>query len=169
MTARVSFEVAYEQARQLLGQVHRHYLGRIHRKDFQRFAVAVDDLNENYLNEVPAVREGRPGPVAPPLYLSSVMGWGFGPLMAELRRDGTVRREYLELPLDGFRLMGGGQDVEFLSDIVDGDEIFVDVSLEEVDLREGRSGSLLILKMRSHYSEADGRKLVTCRETFIAR
>jgi hypothetical protein len=65
--------------------------------------------------------------------------------------------------------MGGGQELELVEDVVDGTEFRARPVLEDVSLREGRSGPLLILLLRTEFRTPDGRLLVTSRETILAR
>ena len=164
-----TFEKAHQLAEGIVGEVHTQELGYIARKDFQRYAFATGDLNPRYLDEEAARAEGLPGVVAPPLYLSGVMGWEPGPAEAELRPDGTGRTETAGLPLEGLRLMGAGQDIELLHPVVDGMRIVAHVSLDSVQLKQGRSGPLLLLQILRRYIDGDDREVLTCRESFIAR
>jgi acyl dehydratase len=163
------FQAAYERAQAAVGQVHELPLGRMNAKEFQRFAYATGDLNPIYTDDEAAREQGLPGAVAPPLYLSGVMGWEPGPAEADLRPDGTGRTETVGLPLEGLRLMGAGQDIELLHPVVDGMHIVAHVSLDGVELKHGRSGTLLLLRVLRRYVDGDGREVLTCRESFIAR
>ena len=163
------FSKAHELAKDIVGKEHTQELGRISQKDFQRFAYAIGDLNFRYLDEEKARAAGLPSVVAPPLYLSGVMGWEPGPADEELRRDGTGRAETAGLPLEGLRLMGAGQEIEIHHPVVDGMEIVARVSLASVELKDGRSGPLLLLQILRRYIDGEGREVLTCRESFIAR
>ena len=163
------FAKAHELAKDIVGKEHTQELGRISQKDFQRFAYAIGDLNPRYLDEETARAAGLPSVVAPPLYLSGVMGWEPGPADEELRGDGTGRAETAGLPLEGLRLMGAGQEIEIHHPVVDGMEIVAHVSLASVELKDGRSGPLLLLQILRRYIDGEGREVLTCRESFIAR
>ncbi len=163
------FESAYERAKEIVGQVHRMDLGRMSRKEFQRFAYATGDLNPRYLDDEAARAVGLPEAVAPPLFLSGVMGWETGPAEEDLRPDGTGRSETAGLSLEGLRLMGAGQDLEFLHHVVDGTHVVADISLDDVQLKQGRTGPLLLVRILRRYFDGDGREVLTCRESFIAR
>lgn len=164
-----TFETAYASAQHVLGKVNVLDLGRVSRKDFQRFAFAIDDLNPRYLDENEARAHGFPDVVAPPIYLSGVMGWEPGPAEWELRPDGTGRTETAGLPLEGLRLMGAGQELEFHHPVTDGLHVKAHVSLDRAELKQGRSGQLLLLRILRRFVDGDGRELITCRESFIAR
>jgi hypothetical protein len=65
--------------------------------------------------------------------------------------------------------MGGGQDLELHAPVIDGTRVSMELRLEGVELKQGRSGDLLLIKVIQIYRDAEDRPLVTCRETFIAR
>jgi N-terminal half of MaoC dehydratase len=139
----------------LVGSSGREIRGRADRRDFARFALACG--------------EEDPGDVAPPMFLPSIIEWGAGPPLSALREDGTGAAHDDFLPLDGLRLMGGGQDLELGEDVVDGTEFTARPTLEDATLREGRSGPLLVIRVRTEFRAADGRLLLTSRETMLAR
>ncbi|TQN43066.1 MaoC dehydratase-like protein [Blastococcus colisei] len=163
------FEQTYERAKAVVGQVHQLPLGRMSKKEFQRFAYACGDVSPRYVDDDAARAEGFPEAVAPPLFLSGVMGWEPGPAEEDLRPDGTGKSETVGLPLEGLRLMGAGQDIELHHDVVDGMDIVAHISLDGVDLKQGRSGTLLLVRVLRRYVDGEGREVLTCRESFIAR
>jgi hypothetical protein len=140
---------------ELVGTSGAEVSGRGDRRDFARFALACG--------------EEDPGDVAPPLFLPATIEWGAGPPLHELREDGTGAHRDAFLPLDGLRLMGGGQELELVEDLVHGTAFTARPTLEDATLREGRSGPLLLLRLRTEFRTGDGRLLLTCRETIIAR
>jgi hypothetical protein len=136
--------------------------GTILARDIDRFATAAGD-------EPPMSSRADGRIPAPPLMLSSTIEWGAGPPLAELREDGTgVGREGW-LPLSGLRLMGGGQDLSFHGEVLSGESFTAVPTLEDVQLREGQSGALLLLTITTVFCGGGGVELVTCRETLIAR
>ncbi len=145
-------------------------LGPMSADHFARFALAAGDANPRYLDPDAARAQGLPGVVAPPLLLSAVMTWGAGPAEQELRPDGAAAGDELAaLPLAGLRLMGAGQDLEFCHPVLDGAVVSMRVSVEDVELKQARSGPMLLIRMSRRYRDEHGRELARCRETFFAR
>lgn len=157
-------EAKYELLRAEVGKEHTQALGIIAERDLERFAHA---------SHAPEGWDDQRGPdgalVAPPLFLSSVMGWGAGPPEEHLDTDGTSTEETRGLPLDGVRLMGAGQDLEFHQPVRAGTSVVAHTSLEDVQLKNGSSGTLLIMQVLRRFLDGNGQLLVTCRESFIAR
>lgn len=156
---------AYERLRAALGQEQSQRLDVLNGRDLERFAVASHDPRWTWLRAGPS----ETAPEAPLLYLSSVMGWDAGPAESELRADGSGLDETRGLPLDGVRLMGAGQSLEFHEPIREGYSVVVHTSLTDVEFKSGRSGDLLILQVSRRFTDQSGRPLVTCQESFIAR
>lgn len=164
-----NIEQIYEVARRKIGLSDARDLGPISRKDFQRFAVAVGDLNPLYFSEEAARSAGYPTVIAPPLFITSVMGWGAGPSEVDLREDGLAELESFLVPTTGLRVMGGGQHVELHAPVLDGMTVTMHRKLSDVSLKEGRSGLLVLFTIARTFLDNKGDLLVTCRETFIGR
>jgi acyl dehydratase len=143
--------------------------GRVSSRDFRRFAIAVDDLDPIYFDDDAARAAGYPASVAPPVFLSATMDFGHGPALASLRPDGTGADRTSWLPLAGFRLMGGGQDLAFHRPVLDGTEVSARSTLEGVAEKEGRSGPFLLLALKTTYRDANDQLLVECDDTIIVR
>lgn len=159
----------HERARRFIGYRDQLDLGEISRKDFQRFALTVGDFNPLYFDEDEARAAGYQRLVVPPLYLTSVMGWGAGPAAGELREDGLAESDSFLIPIPGLRLMGGGQKIEFAGPVLEGTRVTLHRRLEDVTLRLGRSGPLVLFTVRRDYVDASGTLLASCLETFIGR
>jgi hypothetical protein len=147
---------AHERLAAMVGHEGPEVRGRIDARDAARFAVAAGD-------------DDLAGTV-PPLMLSSTLEWGAGPPLGDLREDGTgVGREGW-LPLEGLRLMGGGQDLEFHDDLGLGEEFTARSVLESAVLKEGGAGAMVLLVIATTFrAAADDRAVLTCRETLIGR
>jgi acyl dehydratase len=138
-------------------------------RDIRRFAVATGETDPIYFTTEAAIAAGYDAIPAPPLMLSSVIEWDAGPPLSTLREDGTGVGKENWLPLDGYRLMGGGQDLVFHAPATAGTEFIAQPALESATLREGSSGALLLLVIATEFRSAAGTALLTCRETLIAR
>jgi acyl dehydratase len=143
--------------------------GEVTARDIARYAVASGDPSPVYVDEAAARAAGYAGIPAPPVLLSSIIEWGAGPPLHRLRADGTGVGRESWLPLDGLRLMGGGQDLTFHADVLAGTTFTARPRLEEVTLKEGGGGAMVILVITTDFRAQDGTDLVTCRETIIAR
>lgn len=165
----VFFSLICERIKRELGEIRRLPVGTVRRLESQRFAIAADDRNPLFFDDALARACGYPAVVAPPLYLSSVMGWEAGPPQESLRLDGTPAADATALAVEGLRLMGAGQELEFHRPVADGTEVVMEFSVTNVELKQGRSGDLLVIEVQKKYLDRAGRPLVTCRENFIAR
>lgn len=154
----------YQRLRDEIGREHTQRLGIIDGRDLQRFAMA-----SHAPVELCDHRGNRTELVAPPLFLSSVMGWGPGDSESALGADGTSTDETRGLPLAGVRLMGAGQDLQFHAPVHEGRRVVAHTSLTDVQIKRGASGTLLIMQVLRRFTDEDGNPLVTCRESFIAR
>lgn len=155
--------LAYQRLLDAVGQTSRVHVGRVSARDFQRFAYAVGHVDATFVSREHAAAQ------APPIYLSAVMGWDPGPVEGELRLDGSEPTATSGLPVEGLRLMGAGQDMDLHTPVVDGMKITMDVSVDHVELKHGRSGDLILLRILREYADHHGAPVLTCRESFIAR
>jgi acyl dehydratase len=152
-----------------VGRSERTDLGVIRKEQFQRFAIAADNLDPVFFDKDAATAADYPDVIAPPLFLSAVRNWQTGPPQDSLRPDGTTSHEFAFLPLEGFRMMGGGQDLDLHAPVTDGTRVSMELRLDDVQLKQGRSGPLLLIRITQTYRDDRDRLLVTCRETFVAR
>jgi acyl dehydratase len=142
-------------------------LGEITALMFQRYAVAVGDLNPIYFDDAAARAAGHPGIVAPPNFLTSVLGWEAGPAEADLLADGTEAK-LLVSEIRGLRLMGGGHDLSFGQPVRTGDVVTARRKLVDLYQREAKFGLLTFAVSDITYTNQRDEHLVTCRETVIA-
>lgn len=143
--------------------------GSITAPAIRRFATASGETDPVYFDERVAAAAGHPALLAPPLMVSSVIEWESGPPLGALRTDGTGVARERWLPLDGHRLMGGGQDIVFHAPVYAGYEITGRPVLESAALREGASGLIVLIVLMTVFRTTGGADLLTCRETLIAR
>lgn len=165
----MDYEAVSRDLTEQIGRIRRKPLGRVTALHFTRFAIASQEEAPRYFSDEQARSEGFPAVVAPPLFLSAVMGWVPGPDEDELRTDGLGDSETEDLPLGGLRIMGAGQDLEFFHPVVEGLEVTEETSVDDVQLKHGRSGTLIIYTLLRRYLDQDERELARCRENFIGR
>lgn len=154
----------------LVGVRHHDDLGTVRAAHFQRFALAGVDQNPRYLDHDAARLQGFAGAVAPPMFLTAMLGWSPGPPNGSLRSDGADGsriEDGFELP--GLRLMGAGQDLELIRDTEDGMHVRSATWIDSVELKQGSSGPLIVIVLLSTYKTEAGELLTRCRETLIAR
>lgn len=153
---------ALENTTKLVGVTSRQTLGVLAARDLERFVVAIGSGAKAAVDATGAV-------VAHPLYLTAVLGWGAGPATEQLRPDGTEFLDTDRLPVEGLRLMGGGQELEFFAAPTEGMEVQVETTLRHVELKQGRTGALLLMRIERRYTSAEGTLLSVCTETLMAR
>lgn len=142
-------------------------LGEVTALAFQRYAIAVGDLNPIYFDDEAARAAGYPGIVAPPNFLTSVLGWRAGPAESDLLNDGTEAQ--ISTPeIRGLRLMGGGHELTFGRPVRPGDVVTARRKLVDLYQREAKFGVLIFSVSEIVYTNQNEEHLVTCRETVIA-
>lgn len=167
--AAVDLRAAYERALPHVGRTQSVALGVMAARDAQRFAMAFGDHSPQYYDESSAREAGYLGLPVPPMYLSAVLGWQAGPPESQLLADGNSEEPLGNVPLDGLRLMGGGQSLRFVEPVLCGSDVTMEVVVENLELKDGRSGPLMLLTVVRRYLDEQRRLLVECSETFIAR
>jgi len=146
----------------------RKSLGTISARDTQRFAIAIGDDNPVYFDDAYARSCGYRGIIAPPTYLAAVLGWEAGPAQEDLLPDGNDPDAVPE-ELKGMRLMGGGQDITFMTPLYPGDEIWSERNVVELFRKVGRSGSILFSIAEVRFFNQREETILICRETLMAR
>lgn len=157
MTAPTRIQDVHASALAAVGTTTTTRLGKVSARDLGRYDVAVT-------GSLP----GHEGDLSRPLFLTSVLAWGEGPQERDLLPDGNAADPFAGFDVAGLRLMGGGQELTFHRDLAPGVPVSVEVALASADLKETRSGHLLVLVVERRYSDEQG-LLVECRETFLGR
>lgn len=124
-----------------IGQRSRHYLGVVDALLIRRYAVAIEDPNPLYHDADAARAAGYQDIVAPPNLLSAIVDWGAGAFDHALKADGTTGMG----DTNGLRIMGAGEEMEFLKPVVAGSRIFAEDHVERVEVKAGRSGPLVFV------------------------
>lgn len=157
MTTESLIEQVHVSASAAVGTVTRTVLGRMRELDLARYDIAVSGGIKGNVDGLAALT-----------YLSSVLAWSAGPDEAELLPDGNAADPFAGFDVAGLRLMGGGQELTFHRDLSTQSEVVLEVTLASADLKETKSGRLLVLVMDRRYTDGDG-LLLECRETFLGR
>ncbi|MFC9978399.1 MaoC family dehydratase N-terminal domain-containing protein [Gordonia sp. NPDC127522] len=157
VTASTLIEKVFASASAVVGEVSRIELGTVRELDLQRFDVAVSGS-----------LDGLTTGLSRQLYLSSVLAWSDGPAESDLLPDGNAADPFSGFDVAGLRLMAGGQDLTFHRDLTPGSSVTLDVKLADAQLKDTKSGRLLVLRVERVYSDSDG-LLTECRETFLGR
>lgn len=158
------------EARAAIGQTFEEGRGIVYKKEFQRWAASVGDLNPLYFDEVFAKSNGHPDVVMPPMFLADqahqiMTGVTF---LNELRPDGLPVRRGLNIPLPERRL-AGGEEIHFYRHVYPGDELTVTRKLSNVEQKQGKSGALVLLTWQTSISNERGEVVAEVISTSIAR
>jgi acyl dehydratase len=135
----------------------------------RRYARAIGDENPLYHDESYARARGYDGLVVPPNFLPSYLDWTDGGPEADLRADGTPTHEMEWIPLEGVRLMGGGEEMQFHRPVTAGNVVVFTSTLDEVSPRESKSGLMVVLRIRNEYATSTGIPLMTSMRTVLGR
>ena len=135
----------------------------------RRYARAIGDDNPIYFDEAAAKQAGYASTVVPPNFLPSYLDFTDGGPEDELRVDGTKGDDMAWIPLEGVRLMGGGEEMIFHSPIYVDTDVVLTSYLEEVSVRESRSGLLMVMKIRNSYTTTEGAPLMDSVRTVLGR
>ncbi|MBI2847052.1 MAG: MaoC family dehydratase N-terminal domain-containing protein [Chloroflexi bacterium] len=157
-----------EEAKAAIGKETKRYLGEVSLQDLQRYAVTVGETNPLYFDEEYARKTPYKGIIAPPNMLSAIICWGAGPVEEELNPDGTEKREE-RFPLKVKRVMGGGQDLEFIRPVRPGDRLTVTTKLKDIYQREGRTGPLVFTVTENLFTNQRDEPVLRCTQTVILR
>lgn len=135
----------------------------------RKWAAAVDDRNPVYWDEDAAKAAGfRTCPI-PPMFLGQ-MG---SPItfLEDLTVDGTPRSRGggPDIPLKVQRKMAGGTEMEYLAPIYPGDVLTTETKLSNLEQKEGRSGSFVLITRDTTYTNQDGVVVARSRGTGIQR
>ena len=133
-----------------------------------RYAAATHDPDPAYLDDKAAKAAAYERAIAPPMFVASMLDHAGGPPEASLRRDGVALDWFPSIIAPDAVLMGGGQDIEFLSTIYVGDVVEVRRSLAEHTRRpSNRFGELDLIVVESHVTNQDGVLVMRILDTLI--
>lgn len=143
--------------------------GHISRLMAQRYARAIGENNPLYLDPEHARAQGYTDVIVAPNFLPSYLDFSDGGDEQDLRPDGTPTEEMRWIPLDGVRIMGGGEEMVFHRPLVAGTDVVMDSALDDVTSRPSKGSLLMILKIRNSYRTADGESIMTSIRTVLGR
>jgi acyl dehydratase len=136
----------------------------------KRYAVSIGADDPLYFDEEHARSKGFRSVVAPLNFLPSIVDWTQGAAESDLRVDGTSFGETNRgIPAAGYRLMGGGERMEFHERLQAGDEVGCRSTLDAADLQDTRSGHVAIVKYRNRYETTSGQPIMTCVRSVLVR
>jgi acyl dehydratase len=159
-----------DDARAAVGRTMATATGRVVKKEFQRWAAAVDDRNPLYFDDDFARAHGYREAVMPPLYLPHVT---LGVVdLGQLRPDGipggSGTSALIPLPKCP-RWMAGGESTTFYEPVYDGDEITSTRTVSSIEEKQGRSGAFVLITSTTTFRRQDGALIAEATLTTIAR
>jgi acyl dehydratase len=154
------------EATAAIGQTVDQRIGVVYKKEFQRWAAAVGDLNPLYFDEEFARANGFRDVIMPPMFLGQVTNAVVH--LSDLRPDGTPNRGSIDLPLPPRRMAGGEQN-EFFGPIYPGDVLTATRTLANLEEKHGRSGAFVLVSWETTYVNQDGETVAVNVASMIAR
>jgi acyl dehydratase len=140
----------------------------ITRREAQRYARAVGDLDPVYFDEDAARAAGYDGLVAPPTFVGHAVVEGA--TLDDLREDGLWRdRGGKPLRLNVARSMFGGEEWEFRAPVLVGDIVTAQRRLGNVEEKDGRSGPFVLLHYETTFTNQRHEVVAVSRLVGIAR
>jgi len=163
-------DAVLERLREEVGVEHTEDLGEVSPILIKRFAAAVGEQHPLYTDSDYARAQGHADVIAPPNFLTAVITWTPGAPYDSLREDGTEADTHLPgVPAQGVRIMGGGEEMEFLEPVVAGTVVTRTTVLLDVNERESRSGRMLIARYQDSYTDPAGSRLLQSVRTVLLR
>lgn len=152
----------------------------LERDTLRRFVQAIMDTDPLYVDTLYAAGTKYGELVAPPLYPVHAFrppSGGHDPLdvlRANPDADGSAGNDgmYFGLtPIDSpfKRLLNGGNEIEFFRCLAVGEKCVANARYTDVLLKQGKSGSLLLVVIETTFSTEQGERLLVNRQTLIWR
>jgi acyl dehydratase len=139
----------------------------ISRREAQRYARAVGDLDPIYFDDEAARVAGYEGLVAPPTFVGHAVVEGS--TLDDLRDDGLWIDRGQRLRLAVSRTMFGGEEWEFHAPVLVGDTITAERRLGKVEEKGGRSGPFVLIHYETTFTNQRGEVVAVSRLVGIAR
>ncbi len=139
----------------------------VSRREAQRYARAVGDLDPIYFDEAAARAAGYDGLVAPPTFVGHAVVEGS--TLEDLREDGLWIDRGRKLRLRVSRTMFGGEEWEFRHPVLIGDTVTAQRRLGAVEEKDGRSGPFVLLHYETTFTNQRDEVVAISRLVGIAR
>ena len=149
----------------------------VERGAIRRFVQAVMDPDPVFWDDEEAAGTRYGGVVAPPLF--PLYNFRFPPNQADQLDEAFADPSYHGgsfLPRFGLpdmhgpeRRLNGGNDIEFLALARPGDRLRAKSCIEDIFEKQGRSGTMVFVRMKITISNQDGQVLLVNRQTSIRR
>jgi acyl dehydratase len=163
-------DAVLEGLRQEIGVEHAEDLGEVSGILIKRYAAAVGEQSPLYTDSDYARARGYADVIAPPNFLTAVINWNPGAPYENLREDGTEADTHLPgVPAKGVRIMGGGEEMEFLAPVVAGTVVKRTTVLLDVTERESKGGRMLVTRYQDSYTDPSGLRLLQSVRTVLLR
>lgn len=159
-----------EGLRREIGVAHREDLGEIAPILVKRYAASIGERHPIHTDTAYARARGYADVLAPPNFLTAVINWAPGAAYDRLREDGTEADTHLPgVPPRGVRIMGGGEEMEFLEPVVAGTVVTRTTVLLDIVERESRQGRMLVARYQDLYTDPAGVRLLQSVRTVLLR
>lgn len=136
----------------------------------RRFVHAATGSDPVYFDDDAARAAGYERAIAPRTFVSSMLDYTDGPPEHELKEDGVPVGLFPSIVRSDALLMGGGQDLEFLGDVHQGDTITVTRRTARAYRRpSARFGELTFVVEESEGVNQDGKPVIRIRDTLIVK
>lgn len=151
-----------------VGSVVATATGEVSRRDWQRWAAAVDDLNPLWFDAEYARAQGYRDVICPPLFLQyAILGVS---ALGELRPDGSSSAVTGSLAFPRApRRMAGGDSITFHLPAYHRDQIEMVRTIESIVEKQGRSGRFVLVTWRGEYRNQDRDLVAEASMSMIAR
>ena len=152
----------------------------LERDTLRRFVQAIMDTDPLYVDAVYAAATKYGGIVAPPLYPVHAFRPPIGgadplaALQADPDADGAGGNDGVYFGLTPIespfkRLLNGGNEIEFFRCLALGERCVANARYADVELKQGKSGALLLVVIETTFSTEAGERLLVNRQTLIWR
>jgi acyl dehydratase len=151
-----------------VGTVAATATGEVNRRDWQRWATAVDDHNPLWFDTEYARAQGYRDIICPPLFLQyAVLGVT---ALDELRPDGSSGAVSGSLAFPRApRRMAGGESIKFFGPTYHRDEIEMVRTIKSIVEKQGRSGRFVLVTWQTVYHNQRGELVAEATTSMIAR